>query len=69
MLEQLCPVVAGIKLGQTTDVEPIIRPILKDEQIFGVDLYEVGLANLVCQYFTEMIAGVGAVRATLEKYV
>ncbi|MEE1032653.1 MAG: mannitol dehydrogenase family protein [Ruminococcus sp.] len=69
LLEQLCPVVAGIKLGQTTDVEPIIRPILKDEQIFGVDLYEVGLANLVCQYFTEMIAGVGAVRATLEKYV
>jgi len=27
------------------------------------------MAGKVCQYFEEMIAGVGAVRATLKKYV
>ena len=43
--------------------------ILKDKRIFGVDLYEVGLAEKVLQYFNELIAGKGAVRATLKKYV
>ena len=28
-----------------------------------------GLAGLTVQYFKELIAGVGAVRATLKKYV
>lgn len=39
------------------------------KSIFGVDLYEVGLAELVCKYLSELTAGKGAVRATLKKYV
>ena len=50
-------------------MEPALRPILHNAKIFGVDLYEVGMADLVCQYFRSMIAGKGAVRATLEKGV
>ncbi|MBQ8663800.1 MAG: mannitol dehydrogenase family protein, partial [Eubacterium sp.] len=69
LLDAVCPVVAGIKLGDEIDVEAALRPVLKNKKIFGVDLYEVGLADLVCKYFGEMIAGVGAVRATLKKYV
>ena len=38
-------------------------------QIFGVNFYEIGLAGKVCDYFKELIAGPGAVRKTLEKYV
>ena len=63
-----CPVVAGIKFGDT-DVEEMIRPLLTNRAIFGVDLYEAGLAGLTVQYFKELIAGAGAVRATLKKYV
>lgn len=68
LLEAVCPVVAGIRLGDT-DVEETIRPLLTNRAIFGVDLYEAGLAGLTVQYFKELIAGVGAVRATLKKYV
>ena len=68
LLDTVCPIVAGIKLGDT-DVEETIKPLLTNKAIFGVDLYEVGLADLTVQYFTELIAGPGAVRATLKKYV
>lgn len=68
LLETVCPVVAGIRLGDT-DVEETIRPLLTNRAIFGVDLYDAGLAGLTVQYFKELIAGVGAVRATLKKYV
>jgi fructuronate reductase len=59
--------VANIKLGDT-EVEGKIKPVLENAKIFGVNLYEAGLAELVCKYFTELIAGVGAIRATLQKY-
>lgn len=61
--------VASIKLGDKGPFDQILRPILSDKTLFGVDLYECGLAPLVIRYFTELVSGVGAVRKTLEKYV
>lgn len=69
MIPSLCPKLAEIHLGETSDVEKVLQPILKDKKIFGVDLYEVGLAEQVCGYFKEMIKGTKAVRETLQKYV
>jgi fructuronate reductase len=69
LLDTVCPVVANIQLGEATDVEETLRPILENKAIFGVNLYEVGLADRVCNYFSEMITGVGAIRETLKKYV
>lgn len=51
------------------DVHAKLQPILSDEKIFGVNLYEVGLGERVEGLFEEMTAGVGAIRATLKKYV
>ncbi|MDO5423530.1 MAG: mannitol dehydrogenase family protein [Eubacteriales bacterium] len=68
LLDTVCPYVAGFKLGEEADVETALRPVLENAKIFGVNLYEVGMAELVCQYFREMIAGTGAVRETLKKY-
>ena len=68
LLDSVCPLVAGIKFGDT-DVEESIRPLLTNKAIFGVDLYEAGLADLTVTYFKELIAGPGAIRKTLEKYV
>jgi len=68
LLDTVCPYVADIKLGESIDVEAKIKPVLENAKIFGVNLYEAGLAGLVCQYFTELIAGTGAIRATLQKY-
>ena len=69
MLDMLCPSLQKIKIGTNQEVEAIVRPILKNTQIFGVDLYKVGLADTVLRYFTEMISGKGMVRAVLKKYV
>lgn len=69
MLSTLCPIMTKCKLGVKNDVETILRPILEDKKIFGVNLYEVGMADMVCGYFREMTAGVGAVRKTLDRVV
>lgn len=69
LLPSVRPYVESIHLGDSIDADQLLKPILENEKIFGVNLYEAGLAGLVCQYFTEMIAGPGAVRKTLEKYV
>ncbi len=68
LLDTVCPYVADITLGESIDVEAKLKPVLENAKIFGVNLYEAGLAELVCRYFSELIAGTGAVRATLKKY-
>ena len=60
--------VSDLKLGEKPDCEKL-RGLLSNAGIFGVDLYEAGLADRVCGYFTELCAGPGAVRETLKKYV
>ncbi len=72
LLDTVCPYVAGFKLGEMGDVaeiEAAVKPVLENKKIFGVNLYEVGMAEKVCEYLKEMTSGVGAVRATLKKYV
>ncbi|MGN0404482.1 MAG: mannitol dehydrogenase family protein [Bariatricus sp.] len=69
LLDTVCPYVAGLELKEDQDVEEKVAPVLKMKQIFGVDLYEAGLADMVVGYLKELTAGKGAVRATLKKYV
>ena len=69
LLDTVCPYVAGIVLGKETDVEAQVAEVLRMKQIFGVDLYEAGMAGKVCAYLKELTAGNGAVRNTLKKYV
>ena len=58
----------GIELGYTGSLDQL-KDILSNQKIFGVNLYETGLADLVIEYFRSMIAAPGAVRATLKKVV
>lgn len=69
LLDTVCPYVANFKLGEDADVNAVLKPVLENEKIFGVNLYEVGMADKVCGYFKELISGTGAVRATLKKYI
>lgn len=69
LLGTVCPYVAGFELGKDADVETVLKPVLEDAHIWGVNLYEVGMADKVCKYFREMIKGPGAVREALKKYV
>jgi fructuronate reductase len=61
--------VANVKVNEKTASGNILKPILINEEIFGIDLYEIGLGEKIEGYFDEMISGVGAVRLTLEKYL
>lgn len=69
LLDALAPYVADFRLGEPCSTESRLEPVLKNEAIFGVNLYDVGMAGSVCRYLEEMLAGPGAVRKTLEKYV
>lgn len=71
LLEEAQKYVAEFKLGESYSEAAIaekVMPLLKNAQIFGVDLEKVGLAGKVISFFAELIAGVGAVRETLKKY-
>ena len=59
----------GIEFGKPDSVGEKLRPILSNENIFGIDLYKAGLGEKIEKIFKEEIAGPGAVRSTLKRYV
>ena len=59
----------GVKLGEPGSLKDQLRPILSNTSIFGIDLYEAGIGERIEEIFREEIAGRGAVRRTLEKYL
>ena len=68
LLETVRPYVDKIRLGDTVG-DDRLHELLSNEKIFGINLYDVGLADRTVVYFNELIAGEGAVRKTLKKYV
>lgn len=72
LLETVCPYVAEIRLGSGMDaaaVERKVGALLENDKIFGMNLYDAGMVEMICGYFAEMITGPGAIHSTLEKYV
>jgi fructuronate reductase len=66
-LDQLQGELAGLRLGEAAAGR--LRNILSNSRIFAVDLYEAGLGGRIESYFAEFLAGKGAVRRTLRKYL
>lgn len=60
---------AGVRLGQKGPFHTALEPILSDERIFAVNLYEAGLGTVVEKDFEELVAGPGAVRETLHRHL
>ncbi|AJQ26353.1 mannitol dehydrogenase family protein [Pelosinus fermentans] len=69
LLATLKEYISGIKLGDVKSVGASLQPILSNEEMFGVNLYQVGLGEKIEGYLKEMVVGTGAVRATLQKYL
>jgi fructuronate reductase len=67
LLARLQEELAGLRLGE--DPAGRLRNILSNGKIFGLDLYEAGLGGRIESYFAEFLAGKGAVRRTLHRYV
>jgi fructuronate reductase len=59
----------GVELGRPETAAGRLRTILSNEKIFAINLYKAGLGEKVERYFEEMLAGKGAVRKTLRKYL
>lgn len=56
---------SGLHLGGNEDYAAILKPLLSDATVFGVNLYEAGLGEKVEAGFARMMAGPGAVRAAI----
>ncbi len=69
LLEEARQYVADYELSSAPKDLSKLDALLANEKIFGVNLHTIGMDALVKQYFTELSSGVGAVTATLKKYV
>lgn len=69
LLTELVPHVENISLGDEGPFHNQLKPILSNANIFGVNLYEVGIGERVEAYFEELVEDKGAVRKALKKYV
>ena len=68
LLEECKKYVANVKLGGDAAAACNgVEALLHRKEIFGVDLFEAGLANIVCEYFAKLISGKGAVREFLKQ--
>ena len=69
MLKTLQAALDGIELGRPETVGDKLAPILANANLFGVDLRAAGLDGKITTMFGKLIAGKGAVRRTLKKYL
>ena len=69
LLEELKTYIALVRLGNPESAADSLKPILSNKQIFGLDLYRVGVGQKVEGYFRKMISGPGAVKKTLQRYL
>ena len=69
MIPELQAQMAGIVFGDPDSLQDQLRPILSNRNIFGIDLYEAGIGETITEMLREEIAGKGAVRAALKKYL
>lgn len=69
LLEAASAYVKGYTLSDEEKDLSGLDALLSNEKVFGVDLAAVGMADQVKTYFAELSRGIGAVNATLERYV
>ena len=69
LLEEVYQYVSDYELSSAPKDLSKLDALLANDKIFGVDLTANGMAAQVKQYFEELSSGVGAVTATLKKYV
>ena len=71
MLDELQAALSKVKLGcaDAALVHEAVAPVLSNAEVFDCNLYELGLGEKIEGLFLEELAGAGAVRATIKKYL
>ncbi|AEH50249.1 mannitol dehydrogenase family protein [Pseudothermotoga thermarum] len=68
LLDDLRKYVCKVSFGHPETVGDNLKDVLSNERLFAVNLYQVGIGEKIEEMFKSLIAGTGAVKATLEKY-
>lgn len=69
MADELKCQLDGIVWGESSSYTGQLKNLLSNANIFGINLYEAGIGDKIEEMFVEEIAGKGAVRNTLKKYL
>lgn len=69
MNEEIQEQLKDIVIGNPDTFTDQLRPILSNERIFFTDVYKTGLGEKIEVMFRKMLAGNGAVKATVHEYV
>lgn len=69
MAAEIHEALSDVVIGDSSSLKDQLRPFLSNENIFFTDLYKAGVGEKIEAMFREMIAGFGATKATIEKYM
>ena len=69
LLAELQPIVAGLEVREGEQDFSCLKTLFSRTDVFGVDLYALGLGEQIEGMTRELYAGPGAVRKTLHHYV
>lgn len=69
LLSELQPIVAGLEVKEGEQDFSCLKQLYERTDVFGVDIYAMGLGDQIEGMVRELYAGPGAVRRTLHKYV
>ena len=69
MNAEISGLLAGVEIGKPESVGDKLKPILSNERIFGVNLYDAGIGAKIEAIFRDEVTGFGAVRESLKKYL
>ncbi|MCI8814541.1 MAG: mannitol dehydrogenase family protein [Lachnospiraceae bacterium] len=69
MVSEMQERMAGVVVGDPASLKDQLKGILSNENIFATDLYKAGIGEKIEDIFREEIAGPGAVRKTVKKYL
>ena len=66
LFDEVLPYVEGLN---KENVKEKVSPLLHNQNIFKYDLFEIGLADQVIEYLTDMLEGNGSIRKTIQKVI
>ena len=69
MNEELQEMLKDIEIGKPETLRDQLKPILSNARIFGSDLYEAGIGELIEDMFRSEISEFGGIRKTIIKYL
>jgi len=68
LLDELMAIVRPLEIGKAEQDWSPLRTLFERKDVFGVDLYAIGIGERIEELAKELYAGKGAVRKTLIKY-